>query len=536
MNHSSESWRIDVLLDQADVLLRQGGAEQAARLIRSVLELAPDHAEAHYMLGLALQQSGDKTSGLAHLEHACKLEPDCADFLVHLARALAQSRRSREALETANRAAALAPERSQTFEALGSVYGLCNAHERALAAFRHAVELAPKDAGVRFNYAVSLSFSGQAEAAEHEIDRCLEIFPHHWRALEVRSRLRRQTTVDNHLVPLHRLLDEAGTERIARSHLHMALGKEFEDLGNYSAAFEHYILGNQAQRKGITYDIDNDRAAVRALIDAFGQPLLKPEGLATDEPIFIVGMPRSGTTLVERIVSNHPEVHAAGELLDIPSSVELELDGIGFARLRDLQPEHLASLDWRQLGLRYLEATRPATALKPRFTDKFPHNFFYLGFIARALPRARIICLRRDPLDTCLSNFREHFTDSSPFHGYASDLLDTGHYFILFDALMKHWKKVLPTRILEVGYESLVETPEREVRRILDYCGLPWNDACLQFERNRSPSSTASAVQVRSPIYRSAISRWRQYGAAIDPLRELLEEAGIPLGSALGAA
>ncbi|MEO7198993.1 MAG: sulfotransferase, partial [Dokdonella sp.] len=185
--------------------------------------------------------------------------------------------------------------------------------------------------------------------------------------------------------------------------------------------------------------------------------------------------------------------------------------------------------DWRKLGETYLTSTRPGTGKKPRFIDKLPHNFLYAGYIAKALPKAKIICLRRNPMDTCLSNFRQLFAPKTPFFDYSFDLLDTGRYYVLFDRLMAHWQRVLPGRILELDYEELVDSQETCSRRLLQHCELPWHDACLQFERNPSPVATASAVQVRAPIYRSSMQRWRHYEAQLTDLRALLRNAGIAL-------
>jgi hypothetical protein len=181
------------------------------------------------------------------------------------------------------------------------------------------------------------------------------------------------------------------------------------------------------------------------------------------------------------------------------------------------------------LGEMYLASTRPLTGKKPRFVDKLPHNFLYAGYIANALPNARIICLRRDPMDTCLSNFRQLFSEKSPFYDYSFDLLDIGRYYVLFHQLMAHWQRVLPGRILQINYEELVESQELSSRRLLEFCGVSWRDECLRFEANSAPVATASAVQVRAPIYRSSLKRWKRYGEQLDGLRDLLLEAGIEL-------
>jgi hypothetical protein len=188
------------------------------------------------------------------------------------------------------------------------------------------------------------------------------------------------------------------------------------------------------------------------------------------------------------------------------------------------------NLDWRRLGEAYLSSTRPATGHKPHFIDKLPHNFLYAGFIANALPNAKIVCLRRNPMDTCLSNFRQLFAPKSPYFDYSFDLLDTGRYYLLFNRLMAHWQRVFPRRILEMDYETLIDTQEACSRQLLEFCGLAWDDTCMHFENNPTPVATASAVQVRAPIYRSALKRWKKYEQQLGELRRLLSDGGVEIG------
>jgi hypothetical protein len=315
----------------------------------------------------------------------------------------------------------------------------------------------------------------------------------------------------------------------AMTYLNMALAKEYEDLSSFSKAFEHLVRGKSAAREGRRYSIQRDRALFERLTRAFPEPQPESMGDPTDEPIFVVGMPRSGTTLVERILSSHPDVYAAGELQNFAAALQ-HASGSHAPVLFDSEINTRAStLDWKRIGADYLLSTRPATAHKPRFIDKLPHNFLYLGFIARALPNARIICLRRNPMDTCLSNFRQLFDQTSASFDYSYDLLDTGKYFVLFDHLMAHWLRVFPERILEIGYETLVDAQETCTRQLLKFCGLPWHDACLHFENNPAPVATFSTTQVRTPMYRTANGRWKNYETQLVDLRRLLIESAITI-------
>jgi hypothetical protein len=261
-----------------------------------------------------------------------------------------------------------------------------------------------------------------------------------------------------------------------------------------------------------------------ALMETPMTPLSEAIGDVSSAPIFVIGMPRSGTTLVERILSSHPQVHSAGELGSFPLAVKL-LSGSNTPAVTDVDTiRHAGKLGWQQLGHMYIENTKMRTGGKPHFVDKFPHNFLYVAHIARALPNASIVCLRRNPMDTCLSNFRQLF---SAYFGYTFNLLDTGRYYLLFDQLMAHWQQTMPGRILQIDYEDLVDNQEVVTRRLLAHCKLPWDDACLRFEDNQLPIVTASSVQVRLPMFRSSLQRWKHYELQLRPLRSLLEAGGI---------
>jgi tetratricopeptide (TPR) repeat protein len=512
---------------EARAALLQGDPGKARELALQALQAGSDQPEGRYVAGMAALALRRLPEALDHLHRAASAMPRHAAYAVHFARALAAAHRTGDALQVANVAFGLAPDDPLLLHSLGTTYTQCQAPERAAAAFRQAARLAPDNPACRFSFATSLIFSGDIAQAEAELEACLALAPGHWRAHATLSRIRRQTPAHNHIDRLLSLATEVDGEPVASMHTHVALSKEYEDLGDFAKAFEHLVIGKSAVKAVTGYTIDRDQAIVDAMIHAFPEPQPPPAGHPSDEPIFVMGLPRTGTTLVERILSSHPEVYAAGELENFGVALE-RLSGANSPVM--LSPDvirHAARISWETLGEVYIASTRPATALKPRFIDKLPHNFLYAGFIANALPNARIICLRRHPLDSCLSNFREPFSEASPLHGYSFDLLDTGRYYVLFDRLMAHWERVLPGRILEVDYETLVTTQEASTRRLLEHCGLPWSDACLHFERNQAPSTTASSVLVRAPMHRDAVRRWTKYEEQLTELRRLLTDAGI---------
>ncbi|MEO9078985.1 MAG: sulfotransferase [Rhodanobacter sp.] len=504
---------------------------RAQALADQLLPMAPQHPTVHYIAGVAAIELGQMPKALSHLHQAADLDPKKIDILTQFAKALAVVKMVPEARRAADRAMALAPSDAITLDTLGVVYSQVNAHVEARAAFRAAVALNPRYAPYRFNLATALLANGDIDAAGDELETCVEIDPQYWKAHLTLARQRRQTPENNHLDRLQSLLGDQQDNIEALTSLHLALAKEYEDCADYPMAFAHYTRGKSAAGAGRGYNIAQDEALFAAVMAEFPVVEMAPTGCSSDEPIFVIGMPRSGTTLVERIISSHADVYSAGELLNFGLTLK-RLSGSRTPRVLDLETIQRAhAVDWTVLGERYLQSTRPATGSKAHFIDKLPHNFLYVGWIARALPNAKIICLRRDPVDTCLSNFRQLFARLSPNFGYSFDLLDTGRYYALFDRLMAHWQHVLPGRILEMPYEALVESQGARTHQLLDFCGLPWDDNCLHFEHNAAPVNTASVVQVRSPMYRSSLQRWKKYEPQLGELLSVLRDAGISVDS-----
>jgi tetratricopeptide (TPR) repeat protein len=515
------------LYGQAIDALNAGRWAEAQQLAAQVASSAPRHGGVHYIAGVAALQMQQLPLALGHLQRASNYSPHRADYLAQYARALAVAFRMREALRVADAALKLPCDDAVACDTLGVVYSRANMHEQAAEAFRRAVSLAPGHANYRFNLATSLMFHGQLDAAERELEACLDADPTYWRAHVSLAQVRKQTLDRNHIARLESIIPAQAQNDEAQLYLNMALAKEYEDLGEFPKAFDHYRAGKATHRKHLGDSSARDAAVFDAIRRHFEALAIEAGGDPSGEPIFVMGMPRTGTTLVDRILSAHPDVHSAGELNNF---------AVVFQRLARQSARSLADalekldsrhIDWRRLGRDYIDSTRPNTGSTPRFTDKLPHNFLYAGFIARALPNAKIVCLRRDPMDTCLSNFRQLFALESPNYDYSYDILDTGRYYLQFDRLMRYWHEALPGRILELEYEGLVDAQEARTRELLAFCGLPWNGRCLDFEHNEAPVATASAVQVRSGMNRNSLHRWKRYGDRLDPLRRLLEEGGI---------
>ena len=498
------------------------------RLAAQLLPLTPRDGDALFFAGVACMELQQLAQAQEHLQTATALFPERPDFATQYAKVLAMTRQLSDARIAADRALALSPDHPSMLDTLGVVYTQSNALEQAVTAFRGAVALAPGFAAYRFNLAYSLIAVGDDEGAERELEATIRLEPRYWKAHWSLAQLRRHGPDDSHLDRLQSLLARHGNDAQARVYLNMALAKEYEDTADYGRAFEHYAQGKAAARRTRPYAIRRDEAMFDNVVRGFAAIEAAPlPGDPTDEPIFVIGMPRTGTTLLERIISSHPDVYSAGELQNFPVALQSAW-GSATPVLHDpALVSRVREIDWRRLGAAYLASTRPATLGTPHFVDKLPHNFLYAGFIARALPRVKLICLRRDPIDTCLSNFRHLFEQESSYYDYSCDLLDIGRYYVLFDRLMAHWQRVLPGRILEMPYESLVTAQEASTRRLLEFCGLGWNDACLHFEDNPAPVNTPNAWQVRTPIYRTALERSKNYEPQLAELRALLDQAGV---------
>jgi len=445
-----------------------------------------------------------------------------------------------QAEASCRRALELAPDDPAVLTNLGNVLKELGATEEAERHYQRVVELEPGSAAAHENLANLLADRGSMRAAARSYRRALELRPQDaglwwYRLAHVKQFKADDPDLDALAAALERTTD---SENLA--YLNYALAKAYRDTGaSDRAVFSAWEAGARAKRDGCDYDVADDEARMAALAAVFTRECLQayPPEVAnpTEAPIFIVGMPRSGTTLVEQILAAHPRVHAAGEQLKLSALVRdlgrepgtefpHGFTQVPVERLRRLADDYADQRRQYQFlaGRIHLFRTEQ-DGLAPdidRITDKLPANFQYLGLIALLLPNARIIHLRRDPVDTCLSCYTQLFGGGQQF---SYDLTELGRYYRAYDALMQHWRSVLPAgRMLEIDYEQLVAEPEPEVRRLLDHCGLEWEPACLEFHRVERAVRTASSQQVRQPLYRHAVGRWRRYRDRLGPLLEAL--------------
>jgi tetratricopeptide (TPR) repeat protein len=490
-----------------------------------ILERDSNYADAFFVLALIAAAHDNFAKAADVLGRAIRLDGRIARYHAHLARCLIALNKQNDARLAAHRAVQLEPADALTLDTIGVVLSRTGDHAEAVPLFERAVATDDRNASYFYNLGAARQFIGDFVGAGAAYDRAIAIQPDLYRAHSARAALRRATASQNHVAELEALFARSGENADAQLHIGHALAKELEDIGDYPGAFDWLERATRRKRRQIGYDGAEDAALFAA---AAQTATLSRAGYPSDEPMFIVGMPRTGTTLVDRILSSHPDVSSAGELTDFALAIK-RTTGTPSNKVLDAPTLTAATrLDFTALGRRYIDSTRPRTGHTRRFIDKMPLNFFYAALIHAALPNARIVCLRRNPMDACLSNVRQLFSTRFPYYDYAYDLLDTGRYYVQFDALVAAWRTMLPAnRFIEVQYEALVANQDAESRRLVAFCDLPWNDACLDFHTNAAPVATASSVQVRSPIYSSSVGRWKRYGAPLDALRALFDAAGI---------
>jgi tetratricopeptide (TPR) repeat protein len=511
----------------ATALFHDGELGESEQMVRDFLLKQGHHVEAMRLLARIGAEHDVLDDAQLLFEAVLDLEPDYHAARFEYAQVLCRRHLYAAAQQQAEKL--LAADRSnrdyRTLHAMTCV-GL-GQHERAVELYRGLLPGALQPAELHLSIAHSLKTLGQrapAVAEYHAAAAAREGFGDAWWSL---ANLKTYRFSDAELEQMRAAEAAAATAVIDRYHLCFALGKALEDRGQYATSFEYYARGNALKRAASRYRPEVIEQNTRLQVEVCTQELLarhERSGTPAVDPILILGLPRSGSTLIEQILASHTKVEGTHELADIPRMV-VELQGRDWQLENPRYPAVLAQMsgdDFRRLGEKYLHDTRSYRSGKPHFIDKMPNNFRHVGLIHLMLPNARIIDARREPLACCFGNLKQLFAHGQEF---AYSVEDIARYYRTYLELMRHWDAVLPGRVLRVQYEDVVADLEGNVRRILDYCGLEFEPSCVEFHRTERSVRTASSEQVRQPIYREALDQWRHYEPWLGPLREALGDA-----------
>ena len=504
--------------------LQAGRYQEAAQCLREVLKAHPQDVSAMRHLAVACWRGeGNLSDAEAWLRKATSLAPDFSAAWLTLGRVCLEREKHMDAIAAYRRAVEADTGNAAAWAGLGSAYSRASYPRPSIDAYRRSLELQPNAPGVHLSHAHALKTIGDRAGALKAYRAAVALRPRFGEAYWSMANLKVFRFAPDEVRAMEEQLERADLSESETVHFRFALGKAHEDLGDFDAAWRHYAAGNRAQRPLVRHDPLEMERRHADIVDVFDKAFAEAhqgQGDPSAEPVFIVGLPRSGSTLVEQILASHSQVEGTSELPVLGRTAtsvgRYRADAARFPQAA----RALRGRDWRGYGRQYLDgARRHRQTDSPFFTDKMPNNFPLIGFLRLILPNAKIIDARRHPLDACLGCYKQLFASGQAF---TYDLEDLAHYYRQYDRLMQHWNEVWPGAVLTVYYEDTVTDLETQVRRLLAHCGLPFEAACLRFFETQREVKTASSEQVRQPIYADALGKWRAYAPHIDWLREEL--------------
>jgi tetratricopeptide (TPR) repeat protein len=512
-------------IEQARDALASDDHKTAEEIFRDVLRADPAQVAALCGLAAVSLTVSRSLDAVRLLKHALKQSAHLPLALRGLSQALLAQGHLPEAESAVRRLLKIEAENPNNWVLLATVYTRLMRQPDALAAFEEAARMNPAEVRLRLSIGHLNKTLGRRSECEQSYKQCLEMDPNMGEAYWSLADLKNYVFADAEIASMQSLIKGEDGDDEDQAHLHFALGRAFEHKKDYPAAFEHYATGNRRRRKTVPFDIEafeNKTRRVRESFDGAFFAARSGYGFPDPSPIFIVGLPRSGSTLIEQILASHTCVEGTFELPNLLSIVR-EFDHADAQH--DAYPEIVCALPLEQfanLGRRYIEETAPLRGARPYFIDKMPNNFSHVGLIQSILPRAVLIDARRHPMDACFSTYKQHFAEGQSF---SYDLTDLGRYYRCYLSLMDHWDAVLPGKVLHLQYEELIRDPEAQIRRLLSHCSLPFEPACLSFHETQRPVRTASAEQVRQPLYTSGVGYWHHFEANLEPLKRALGDS-----------
>ena len=509
-------------------LLAQKAYREAHAACMKVLNTNPQNGEAIFLLGVLTSEHGNYRKATDLFDRAIRSGHNKAETHAQTARCLLALSKRDEAVTSIERAIECSPEDALSLDTIGVVLSRAGLHERAVAFYRAATQRSDANAGYFYNLGAALQFMGEFDEARSAFDRAIELDPSSPKARVARVSITKQTEDDNDIPALTEAWTRRNTENADETlQLAHALAKASEDLDKPDLAMDWLARGKSAKMATLKPREEEDVACFSAARQIARILPVEAKAMATG-PVFILGMPRTGTTLTDRILSSHSQMSSAGELSDFSIALKRETGTPGGHVLDEATLLASETSTLSTVGSAYKHAVRNTLGLQGRFTDKMPLNVFFAPAILSAMPDAQVICMRRHPADTVLSNYRQLFATAFSYYTYAYDLEDTARYVVQFNQMIEHFERVLPpSRFTILNYEDIVADTEGETRRMLDFCGLAFEPECLEFHKSSAPVATASATQVRQPIYTSSLARWKRYRPAMDPALYILKEAGL---------
>ncbi len=488
----------------------------------------PGSADGWLLGSMAALFADQQEQALALVDERLSIDAADTPCLIQKVECLFALGRRADAIAAAQAAVASAADDADALDAIASFLAFAQDHMRAVQVYDRAITAAPAKHETISKRAVSQQFLGQFDEAALDYERVLTLSPGDADALKGLAELRRQTPESNLVPAMEQALTGVPVESKDASTLHLGLAKTYEDLADYPQSWRHLTAANKLERAQLNYVPAQDRTTIDRIIAGFPTVEARWNDTTGESPIFIIGLPRTGTTLVERIIGSHSAVHSAGEisaLTDAVASVAVR-DAPRLATTWLGLVESMGGLDGAPIAREYLARAGAWRGDRPRFSDKAPANFFYCALIFRAFPNARVVHLNRHPLAACHAIYKARFNGGYPF---SYDLTELADFYVSYRRLMAHWHEILPGRIFDVSYEEVVTVQEATTRRLLEYLDLPFEEGCLEFHLNPDSTSTSSSVQVRQPLYDSSLNLWQHYAAELAPLRDRLLAAGIPI-------
>ena len=504
----------DAYSNMGNVLKDKGDLEAAIQSYKQALKIKPDYAQAYNNMGNALKDKGDLKAAIESYKQALKIKPDYAQAYSNMGIALKGKGDLNAAISSYKQALKIKPDYAEAYNNMGSALNDKGDLEAAIESYKQALKIKPDYAEAYNNMGIALKDKGDLEAAIESYKQALKIKPDYAEVYRSLSNMHRYKEHDEYFLKMQSLCQSSSLSDEQRCHLNFALSKASEDLNEISQSFNYLKIGNELRKKILSYDIKKDIELFSQLKKSYPSIALQSVVELSDlKPIFILGMPRSGTTLVEQIVSSHSEVTGAGELSYVSKFGGPTARGA-------IKPNTKMILDFRQ---RYIEALKKRSDGRSIVTDKMPQNFLYVGLIFAAFPDAKVIHVNRDPAATCWSNYKHYFIDKEL--GYCYDLDDTVKYFGLYTDLMQFWLGHYGDRIYNLNYDNLTINQDDETRKLIEYLELEWENDCLSPQHNKRSVRTVSQQQVRQKVYQGSSQQWRKFepylNGAFDQLTEL---------------